>query len=100
MCHLREQADKTKGASESCTGLDEAGNDLGDITLGFFLRQVCMMSCDVLCRVMRRGKQASKHRFAEEESIPEAHTPWCVSPSTQQLTASVPSTFVGIIFLR
>lgn len=35
----REQADKNKGR-ESCSGLDEAGNDLGDITLGFFLRQV------------------------------------------------------------
>lgn len=41
---LREQAEKTKGASEPCTGLDEAGNDLGDITPGFFLRQVCRVT--------------------------------------------------------
>lgn len=35
----REQADKARG-KEVCSGLDEAGNDLGDISLGFFLRQV------------------------------------------------------------
>lgn len=34
------QAEKIKGAKEICSGLDEAGNDLGDISLGFFLRQV------------------------------------------------------------
>eukprot|EP00752_Nemacystus_decipiens_P012671 g11225.t1 len=32
------QAEKAKGR-EVCSGLDEAGNDLGDISLGFFLRQ-------------------------------------------------------------
>lgn len=37
---LREQAEKAKG-NEPCSGLDEAGNYLGDISLGFFLRQVC-----------------------------------------------------------
>lgn len=34
------QAEKAKGGKEICSGLDEAGNDLGDISLGFFLRQV------------------------------------------------------------
>ncbi|CAM9578104.1 unnamed protein product [Scytosiphon promiscuus] len=33
------QADKAKGGRESCFGLDEHGNHLGDISLGFFLRQ-------------------------------------------------------------
>lgn len=39
----REQAEKTKGGRESCFGLDEQGNHLGDITLGFFLRQVTIL---------------------------------------------------------
>lgn len=37
------QTDRAKGGRETCSGLDEAGNDLGDISLGFFLRQVCVV---------------------------------------------------------
>ncbi|CBN80125.1 conserved unknown protein [Ectocarpus siliculosus] len=32
-------AEKAKAGKECCSGLDEQGNDLGDISLGFFLRQ-------------------------------------------------------------
>ncbi|CAM9253519.1 unnamed protein product [Ectocarpus sp. 13 AM-2016] len=32
-------AEKAKAGKECCYGLDEQGNDLGDISLGFFLRQ-------------------------------------------------------------
>ncbi|CAM9091953.1 unnamed protein product [Ectocarpus sp. 4 AP-2014] len=32
-------AEKGKAGKECCSGLDEKGNDLGDISLGFFLRQ-------------------------------------------------------------
>ncbi|CAB1120210.1 unnamed protein product [Ectocarpus sp. CCAP 1310/34] len=32
-------AEKAKAGKECCYGLDERGNDLGDISLGFFLRQ-------------------------------------------------------------
>lgn len=38
-CCGRKQAEKVKTGRELCLGLDEAGNDLGDISLGFFLRQ-------------------------------------------------------------
>lgn len=39
-CSLPSQSERPKTARELCSGLDEAGNDLGDISLGFFLRQV------------------------------------------------------------
>ncbi|CAN0150693.1 unnamed protein product, partial [Hapterophycus canaliculatus] len=35
----KPQAEKAKGGRETCFGLDEQGNHLGDISLGFFLRQ-------------------------------------------------------------
>lgn len=36
----RTKVAKAKSPREICAGLDEAGNDLGDISLGFFVRQV------------------------------------------------------------
>lgn len=49
------QTERAKSGRETCSGLDEAGNDLGDISLGFFLRQVCtsiyMIHDTLLCTV-------------------------------------------------
>lgn len=46
------QTEKAKSGAETCSGLDEAGNHLGDITPGFFVRQVsyCTMHTSVPCQ--------------------------------------------------
>eukprot|EP00903_Cladosiphon_okamuranus_P015946 g14729.t1 len=70
------QAEKAK-AKECCSGLDEAGNDLGDISLGFFLRQVKAV----------KAAKARKMGNAKED-VREAISP---SSSGTAVTSSTPA---------